>query len=65
MPMPEAPMDEKDRPVLWKHNVRTSGQFLSMQAETQATRVKSPSQNQFGFCMPSANPRHIVATLLF
>jgi hypothetical protein len=58
MTVPEAPMNEHDRAILWKHDVRPSGDILHMQPESKTPRVKSPSESKLGLRILAANVAH-------
>ena len=52
MPMPEAPVDEYDGPVLGKHDIRSSREACAAQPITEAKAMQSLSYRYLGGFYP-------------
>ncbi len=61
MPMPEATVNEDNRPVLGKDQVGLSGEPLRMQPVAQPGRMESLADQQFRSGIPAFDSRHIPA----
>lgn len=59
MAMPEASMNENDRPEAWEDHVRTSRHGLDVQTEPQACRMHSPAQEYLGPGVATADAAHV------
>lgn len=64
MHVPEASVDKYDLTMFWKNEIRFSGQILPVQPKAKSHLVNQRTNDNFRFCVPVANPRHIEATLL-
>jgi hypothetical protein len=57
--MPEAAVNEDDSSTTWKDEIRAARQIPSMETETEAARVKAPTQEQFRLRVGAADAAHI------
>lgn len=64
MTMPEATIDENNRLVFLKHNVRRAGQFGIIDTIAQTSGEKILPHNHFRLSILSLDSSHAVATLL-
>ena len=62
MAMPETSVHEDDRPILWKHDVRTTGQILPVETEAKTESVGDAANYQLGLRIPAPYPRHNLAS---
>jgi hypothetical protein len=60
--MPEAPMDEHNRPILGKNQVRPSSQISFMETVAIASSEQQSSDDQFGCRVSRTYPRHHAAS---
>jgi len=58
VPMPEATVNENDRVVLWKNEIRRSRQTSSVKPETEACAVQGTPHFHFGPGIPAPDARH-------
>lgn len=63
MLVPEAAMDEYDRPVLRQHDIRPPGQAWPREAVTEPKSMEALANLQFDFRVLSADARHQRGTL--
>jgi hypothetical protein len=64
MPMPEAAVNEYDRAVLGKDEIRAARQFASLQAEAETEGMQSAADDQFRSRIAPPDTAHVEATLL-
>lgn len=62
--MPVAAVNKDYCIVLGQHDVRFPGELLSVQPEPITEPMHSPSNDQFGLCVLSADPGHVETALL-
>lgn len=58
MAMPEAAMDEHDRPMPGQHDVGTTRQLTDMKAISVASRVEQSAHYQLGLGVLASYSRH-------
>ncbi len=58
MGMPEASMNEHDRAVLWKHEVRLPGKVLAVKAKPETKTMQCGPDCQFRFRILAPDPCH-------
>lgn len=58
MTMPEAPLYEQDRIVLWEHQVGLAGQSGAMKAKAKSELMEAASENHFRLRIFAPNPSH-------
>lgn len=58
MPMPEAAVDEDDRPIAGEHQVGRAGQIPTMEAEAITQSVRRPADDQFRLGIAIPYPGH-------
>lgn len=63
MAMPEATVDEHDRPMSREYEVRSTWQIARLQAETQSCSMKPLSHKDLGRRVASTDAAHVVAAL--
>ncbi|TCT29605.1 hypothetical protein EDC90_10512 [Martelella mediterranea] len=61
MAMPEASVDEDDRMVFWKNQIRPAGQCAIIKAITETACVKTFPDDQFRLCVFAAYRSHVAA----
>lgn len=62
MAVPEATVDEYNRPVLWKHKIWPTGELLGMEPESEARSMEVTPHDQLRPGVGSADPRHPFTT---
>jgi len=65
MPMPETTMDEKNRFILRKNQIRCPWKPLIVQPVTEPMREKEFSDNQLGLGILTPYPAHVETSYLF
>jgi hypothetical protein len=60
--VPEAPVDEDDRPVFREDDIRVAGQVFAMQAEAIPQPVQQAPDDEFRLRVPAADTRHVPAS---
>ncbi len=63
MAMPEAAMNENDRPEAWEDYVWTARHVLDVQAEPEAGRMQTPAQDHLGSGVAATDPAHVPPAL--
>jgi hypothetical protein len=58
MAMPKAAVNQNRCSVFRQHDIRRTGQALSVQPKPEATRVEGLADHDFRLCVLAANPRH-------
>ena len=61
MTVPETAVYKNDSAVSGEHEVRAAGEVAAVQTVTEAQRMKSAPQHEFGFRVAAADRRHIAA----
>lgn len=64
MPVPETPVDEYNRPILWKHDVRPAGQLCTTQPIPQSPGMEALANKDLQLGVRTADPRHLRGPLL-
>lgn len=64
MPMPEAPVDEHNSPILRQHDVGPARQLRTTQSISQPPRMKALADKDLQLGVRTTDPRHLRGPLL-
>ncbi len=64
MPMPEAPVDEHNGPILRKHDVGPARQLCATQPIPQPSSMEAPADKDLQLGVRTTDPRHLRGPLL-